>query len=84
MTFTLTRLLYSHDEVKYSLINSLLEQRNISECYFWCSELYYSDTNDIFKFIWKVYFDFYAIYNPGLEKYIQKKKSHGTPRENLE
>ena len=74
MAFTLTRLLYSHDEVKYSLINSLLEQKNISECYFWCSELYYSDTNDIFKFIWKVYFDFYAIYNPGLEKYIQKKE----------
>ena len=46
-------------------------------CYYWCSELYYSDpedTDDIFEFIWKIYFDFYAIHNPGLEKYIQKNK----------
>ena len=77
MSFTLTRLLYSHDEVKYSLINSLLQKKNITECYFWCTELYYSDSKDelhIFDFIWKIYFDFYAIYNPSLEKYIQKKE----------
>lgn len=79
MTFTLTRLLYSQDEVEYSLINSLLEQRNISECYYWACELYYSNKNDenrIFNLIWKIYFDFYAIYNPSLEKYIQKKEKN--------
>lgn len=79
MTFTLTRLLYSRDEVEYSLINSLLEKKNISECYFWSCELYYSDKNDenrVFELIWKIYFDFYAIYNPGLEKYIQKKEKN--------
>ena len=73
----LTRLLYSHDEVKYSIVCSLLEKLDQDICYYWCGELYYSDTEDtydIFEFIWKIYFDFYAIHNPGLEKYIQKKE----------
>tara|TARA_Y100001958_G_C21248295_1_gene580819 strand:+ start:5759 stop:6904 length:1146 start_codon:yes stop_codon:yes gene_type:complete len=77
MTFKLTRLLYSYDEVKLSLLCALIKKSSLDECYFWCGELYYSDPDDafdIFKFIWKIYFDFYAIHNPGLEKYIQKKE----------
>ena len=77
MTFTLTRLLYSVDEVEGSLINSLLMKTDIDVCYYWCSELYYSDCKDerdIFGLIWKIFFDFYAVLNPRLERYIQKKE----------
>lgn len=73
----LTRLLYSKDEVFNSLTNSMLEAKDIYECYFWLGEIYYSDPKDmwnIFDYIWRLYFDFYAIKNPSLEKYIQKKE----------
>ena len=77
MTFILTRLLYSRDEVFHSLTNSILEGKDIYECYFWIGEIYYSDPKDsweIFKYIWGLFFDFYAVQNPSLEKYIQKKE----------
>ena len=76
MSFKLTRLLYSYDEVKLSLLCSLLKKNDIVECYYWCSELYYSDPDDnfdIFKFIWKIYFDFYAVHN-GFRKVYSKKR----------
>lgn len=86
MSFKLTRLLYSYDEVKLSLLCSLLKKNDIVECYYWCGELYYSDPDDnfdIFKFIWKIYFDFYAVHNPGLEKYIQRKELNWRERPDI-
>lgn len=86
MTFTLTRLLYSADEVEASLINSILMKKNIDECYFWCAELYYSDREDernIFDLIWKIFFDFYAALNPRLERYIQKKELNWRKEKNI-
>jgi len=73
MTLILTRLLYPKDEVIISLVNELLLKQNLDICYYWTSEVYYSDKN-IFWFIWKIYFDFYAEYNPKLEIYIKKKQ----------
>lgn len=73
----LTRLLYIKDEVMYSLINSILVKKDIRECYFWLGEWHYSDPQDewdIFTYIWKIYLDFYAVYNPTLERYIQTKQ----------
>lgn len=75
MTLTLTRLLYAKDEVIYSLINELLTQENHEACIFWATELFYSHTENIFSLIWKIYFDFYSEYNPGLDIYIQKKQT---------
>lgn len=69
----LTRYLYCEDEVKASLISSLLKRVGIQECYFWLSELYYTGTN-IFNVIWEIYIDYYAIVNPHLENYIIKKQ----------
>lgn len=72
MSLILTRLLYPKDEVIASLVTELIAQQNIHVCYYWFSELYYSDQN-IFSLIWKIYFDFYAEYNPKLVIYIKKR-----------
>ena len=69
----LTRYLYCEDEVKASLISSLLKRVGIQECYFWLSELYYTGTN-VFNIIWEIYIDYYALMNPHLENYIIKKQ----------
>tara|TARA_Y100000817_G_scaffold313251_1_gene308948 strand:+ start:53 stop:1186 length:1134 start_codon:yes stop_codon:yes gene_type:complete len=74
MPYTLTRLLYAKDEVIYSLLNELLLQENLEACFFWCGELFYSEFDHLYNIIWKIYFDFYAEFNPHLERYIQKKQ----------
>lgn len=79
----LTRFLYNQEEVKLSLIASLLTKKSILECYYWFSELYYSQI-DILSIIWEIYFDYYALINPKFEYYITKKinewnhKDHST------
>lgn len=70
--FKLTRFLYNDEEVKLSLITSILNKKNIIESYYWFSELYYSKL-DICDIIWEIYFDYYALINPKLEHYISKK-----------
>ena len=71
-TFKLTRFLYNEEEVKLSLISSLLKKRDILECYYWFSELYFSKL-DVCDLIWEIYFDYYALINPKFESYIIKK-----------
>lgn len=70
----LTRYLYCEDEVKASLISSLLKRTGVQECYYWLSELYYTGTN-VFDIIWEIYIDYYALENLHLESYIIKKQS---------
>ena len=81
---TLTRFLYLKEEVKYSLLFSLLKRENLNECLFWCSELYYSGYyTELWKFIHKIYYDFYAINNPKLEKFICKMKEKWTKKHKI-
>ena len=68
----LTRFLYEVEEVEKSFILSMINKRNIKECYYWLFELYYSKV-DVFPIIWKLYLDYYAIFNPKMENYIIKK-----------
>tara|TARA_A100001015_G_C14920870_1_gene684262 strand:+ start:48 stop:1319 length:1272 start_codon:yes stop_codon:yes gene_type:complete len=69
----LTRYLYHLDDVSYSFVTSLLKGDDIKEVLFWTSELYYSGYYDIlYNLIWKVYYDFYALMNPLLEKKINR------------
>ena len=70
--FKLTRFLYNEEEVKLSLITSILNKKDIFECYYWFSELYYSKL-DVCDIIWEIYFDYFALINPKLEHYIIKK-----------
>lgn len=67
-----TRYLYNADEVQLTLMEALLKQKTIEECYFWLYELYKSQHHDdTWTFIWKVYYDFYAVCFPKFEKKIK-------------
>ena len=70
--FKLTRFLYNEEEVKLTLISTILRKKHIMECYYWFSELYYSKL-DVCDIIWEIYFNYYALINPKLEYYISKK-----------
>tara|TARA_B100000902_G_scaffold383669_1_gene422831 strand:- start:2349 stop:3548 length:1200 start_codon:yes stop_codon:yes gene_type:complete len=72
LNYNLTRYLYARDEVELSFVVSLLEKKDIMECYFWGFELYYSGY-DISQLIWKIFYDFYFHYNSKLESIIYKK-----------
>lgn len=74
LNYNLTRYLYSRDEVELSFVVSLLEKKDIMECYFWAFELYYSGY-DISQLIWKIFYDFYFHYNSKLEGIIHNKLS---------
>ena len=65
----LSRYLYHNDEVKYSIITSILKREDFNECLFWISEYYYSGY-EIWNLVWKMYYDFYAINSPKLERFI--------------
>ena len=67
-----TRYLYIKDEVKLSLLISLLKKSD--ESAFWAYELYYSGfERELFEFLWKIYFDFYYTLNPSFYAYFAKK-----------
>jgi len=72
--YSLTRFLYIKDEVELSLVTALLKKKNLQECYYWASELYYSGF-DLFQLLWKIYFDFYYEFNPVMEMYMLKKQA---------
>ena len=61
---SLTRYLYFLEEVKVSLLNSLLKRKSLKECYFWFSEIYYSGfEKQSIQLLFKIYYDFYCIDN---------------------
>jgi hypothetical protein len=67
---TLTRYLYFADEVSLSLLDCLIEQRDLNEALFWTDELYASGfKKELWLLLWKIYFDFYALVN---EQFIKK------------
>jgi len=67
-----TRYLYVKDEVKLSLLNSILN-RNESVL-FWTYELYYSGfEEELFEYLLKIYYDFYYTINPSFLDYFIKK-----------
>lgn len=69
-----TRYLYLKDEVKIALLLSILNKSN--DAIFWAYELYYSGyKNELFAFIWQIYYDFFATQNPTFAAYLLKKLS---------
>lgn len=67
-----TRYLYIKDEVELSLLVSILNKSNDS--LFWAYELYYSGFKDqLFMYIWKIYYDFFATLNPTFGSYLLTK-----------
>ena len=73
MTLKFTRYLYNQDEVKLTLIENLLNQKNLKECYFWIYEYFQSTSvKETYNLIYKIYYDFYGLKNPKFEKKINK------------
>ena len=72
-TFQFTRYLYEKEEVKISLITSILNKKE-DDALFWAFELFYSGfTGELTELIWDLYYNFYATMNPGFEKYLSIK-----------
>lgn len=68
-----TRYLYEKEEVEVALILSILQKKE-EEALFWAYELYYSGFEfQLINLLWKIYFDFYALLNPGFQSYLLKK-----------
>ena len=68
-----TRFLYAKDEVFLSMLTAMLTKR-LNETMFWFAEWITSVTIDqASKQIWKIYYDFYSIKNPKIERYIHRK-----------
>tara|TARA_B100000035_G_C21035688_1_gene570800 strand:+ start:3491 stop:4600 length:1110 start_codon:yes stop_codon:yes gene_type:complete len=66
-----TRYLYTEDEVILTFLEQLLKQENLDECYFWIYEYYKSGfVSETWNLLYKIYYDFYALQNPKLEKKI--------------
>ena len=65
----LTELLYPYDEVVMSLIQCILK-KNFEESLYWAWELIYSG-EDIMNILNNIFLDFYAVYNPHLERLIK-------------
>ena len=81
----LSRLLYFNDEVIYSFLDGLLKKKSIKEVYFWLSEYYYSGfQEETWTYIFKIYYDFYAITNPKLESFLVKNYNSYQKSENIE
>lgn len=71
--FQFTRYLYEKEEVKISLITSILNKKE-DDALFWAFELFHSGfTSDLTQLIWDLYYNFYATMNPGFEKYLSVK-----------
>jgi hypothetical protein len=67
-----TRYLYIKDEVKTALLISILNKSD--DAIFWAYELYYSGyKNELYSFIWQIYYDFFATLNPSFTIYLSKK-----------
>jgi hypothetical protein len=73
--FVFTRYLYEKDEVKLTLLISLLNKTE--DAIFWAYELYYSGfISELIDHLWKIYYDFYATLNPKFEKYLATLLGH--------
>ena len=69
-----TRYLYILDDVKTSLMLSILN-RNRDEALFWGYELYYSGyITEVFDLVTNIYNEFYSILNPNLGMFLTKLK----------
>ena len=70
--FAFTRYLYEKEEVKLSLLFSILKRKE--DATFWAYELYYSGFKDELKdLFWQIYYDFFAILNPAFNIYLLKQ-----------
>ena len=71
----LTRYLYEKQDVENALLVSLLDGEK-EAALFWAYELYYSGFQKyMVVLLWNIYYDFYAVAHPFLEKYLKENLS---------
>ena len=68
-----SRYLYDIKHIRYSLLTTLVantQSENVyKHCIFYASEYYYSRSPDeLWDFLFKIYYDFFIVYNPTFEK----------------
>ena len=74
MTLTFTRYLFNADEVVLTLIECLLKQNSLNECYYWIYEYYKTGyEEESWTLLYKIYYDFYMLKNPKMEEKINNK-----------
>lgn len=72
MSIQFTRYLYIKDEVKLSVLISLLKKNQ--EALFWAYEFYYSGfKTELWEFIWSIYYNFYGSLNIKFKKFLKEK-----------
>tara|TARA_Y100000590_G_scaffold295932_1_gene333525 strand:+ start:198 stop:1295 length:1098 start_codon:yes stop_codon:yes gene_type:complete len=72
-TIIFTRYLYNADEVRLTFLECLLKAKDLEECYFWIYEYYKSGfQEETWNLIWKIYYDFYALSYPKMERKIKQ------------
>lgn len=72
MSIQFTRYLYIKDEVKLSILISLLKKNQ--QALFWSYEFYYSGfKTELWDFMWSIYYNFYASLNIKFKKFLKEK-----------
>lgn len=68
----LTQLLYERTEAELSLVMAVVKSGSVQEALFWAGELHSSGLHDrVWKVLWYIYYDFYAIHHPLLGQHLQ-------------
>ena len=86
--FTYTSHLYEKEEVRKSLQTAIIKNNTTSSCdfneiLFWAFEYYTSGyEEELFEFVFQIFYDFFAIQNPKLESYIKKKYNNWKKQKN--
>ena len=74
MSIIFTRYLYNKDEIQLTLMECLLKQEDIEECYYWFYEYYQSGyEEESWQLLYKIYYDFYYLKNPKMMRKMVNK-----------
>ena len=75
MPIIFTKNLYVKEEVEYALLSAILLNQK-EPAIFWGLELFNSGYHqEVFDYLWTIYYDFHASLNPSFEKYFIRKWS---------
>jgi hypothetical protein len=78
MPIIFTKNLYVKEEVEYALLSAILLNQK-ETAIFWGLELFYSGyRQEVFDYLWTIYYDFHASLNPSFEKYFIRKQRDQT------
>lgn len=75
MSITFTKNLYAKEEVECALLSTILLNQK-ETALFWGLELFHTGyREEVFDYLWTIYYSFHASVNPSFEKYFIRKLS---------